>query len=76
MLKVWVLVKSAPKIGRQVSHHRRVIGGSRNSASSGLIPKEATYVRPPGCFHYCIKSSLHAHGKVAKPLPKCNSAKS
>ena len=39
------LVKSVPKIGRQVGrHHRGLSGGYRSAVSSGLIPKEVTYV--------------------------------
>ena len=53
--------EKVPKIAKSVDRHRRLFGGSSSSASSGLIPKGATYVLPTECFHYYIKSRLHAH---------------
>ena len=56
-LEVWILVKSVPKIGRQVgqppqaSNRREQELCFLKSATEG-----STYVRPPRCFHYCSKS--------------------
>ena len=41
---------------KSVGHHRRLIGGSRSSVSSGLIPKGVAYIWPTGYFHYYIKT--------------------